>query len=75
MPRHPLLIVAVVVSLGSRLAAPVDMLFEHDAIGRQGFLLWTWTLGIGLPLFGTAAALLVRMRLGRRPDGGEPRLG
>lgn len=62
VPRFLPIVLVVALSLGSRLAAPLDMLFEHGAIGRSSFLLGMWLLGIGVPLVGTAvAALLARV--------------
>jgi hypothetical protein len=55
------IVLAIALSLGARLAAPLDVLFDHGAIGRSAFLLMTWLLGIGLPLVvGVIAALVVR---------------
>jgi hypothetical protein len=55
VPTGVFLPLLVAISLGSRLVAPLDVLFDHSVIGRPAFLLVTWLGGIGLPLI----ALLV----------------
>ncbi len=47
--RLPLALL-LTLSLGSRLAAPIETIWEHGAIGHFWFLLGTWLLGIGAPL-------------------------
>jgi alpha-1,6-mannosyltransferase len=59
----------IALALGSRLAAPLDVLFDHGAIGRSTFLLATWVLGIGLPLGVIVVTLVVRGRSARRSRG------
>jgi alpha-1,6-mannosyltransferase len=53
------LALALALSLGSRLAAPFDMLYEHAALSRFWFLLGSWLLGIGGPLL---AFIIVTVR-------------
>jgi alpha-1,6-mannosyltransferase len=50
VPTGMFLPLLVAISLGSRLVAPLDVLFVHDVIGRPAFLLVTWVGAIGLPL-------------------------
>jgi hypothetical protein len=50
VPTGVFLPLLVAISLGSRLVAPLDVLFVHGVIGRPAFLLVTWIGGIGLPL-------------------------
>jgi alpha-1,6-mannosyltransferase len=50
VPTGMFLPLLVAISLGSRLVAPLDVLFVHDVIGRRAFLLVTWVGAIGLPL-------------------------
>jgi alpha-1,6-mannosyltransferase len=52
----------VAVSLGSRLAAPLDMVFVHQLIDRRMYLLLTWCAGVGLPLLLLALSLARRLR-------------
>jgi alpha-1,6-mannosyltransferase len=60
--RHALLLLFVV-SLGSRLAAPLDLLFVDGAFGRRVYFTATWVLAIGLPL---TVAVLVHLRRSTR---------
>jgi alpha-1,6-mannosyltransferase len=50
----------VAVSLGSRLVAPLDMVFVHQLIDRRVYLLVTWVVALGLPL------LVLTLSLGKR---------
>jgi alpha-1,6-mannosyltransferase len=50
VPGRRSLILLVAMSLGSRLAAPLDVLYVSEAIGRFAYLLLTWLFGIGVPL-------------------------
>ena len=50
VPTGVFLPLLVAISLGSRLVAPLDVLFDHDVIGRPAFLLVTWVGAIGLPI-------------------------
>ena len=50
----------VAVSLGSRLVAPLDMVFVHQLIDRRVYLLVTWVVALGLPL------LVLTLPLGKR---------
>ena len=50
VPTGVFLPLLVAISLGSRLVAPLDVMFDHDVIGRPAFLLVTWVGAIGLPL-------------------------
>jgi hypothetical protein len=52
----------VAVSLGSRLAAPLDMVFVHQLVDRRMYLLLTWCAGVGLPLLLLALTLARRLR-------------
>lgn len=60
--RHALLLLFAV-SLGSRLAAPLDLLFVDGAIGRRVYFTATWVLAIGLPL---VVAVVVHLRRSTR---------
>ena len=50
----------VAVSLGSRLVAPLDMVFVHQLIDRRVYVLVTWVVALGLPL------LVLTLSLGKR---------
>jgi alpha-1,6-mannosyltransferase len=50
VPTGVFLPLLVAISLGSRLVAPLDVLFVHGVIGRPAFLLVTWVGAIGLPI-------------------------
>ena len=50
LPGYPPLLLAGTVSLGSRLVAPLDVLFERRAISHFWFLFGTWVIGIAAPL-------------------------
>ena len=52
----------VTLSLGSRLAAPLETFWEHSAISHFWFLLGTWLLGIGAPLAVVAIAAVFSSR-------------
>jgi alpha-1,6-mannosyltransferase len=65
--RHALLLLFVV-SLGSRLAAPLDLLFVDGAFGRRVYFTATWVLAIGLPL---TVAVLVHLRRSTRLAAGS----
>lgn len=62
-PMRYALLLLFVVSLGSRLAAPLDLLFVDGAIGRRVYFTATWVLAIGLPLI---VAVLVHLRRSTR---------
>ncbi len=50
VPTGPSLLVLLAVSLGSRLAAPLDLLFVHELLSRRVFFALTWILGLGIPM-------------------------
>jgi alpha-1,6-mannosyltransferase len=49
VPETPFPALLVAVSAGARAAAPLDVLFVGDALGRGGFLLLSWLFGLGIP--------------------------
>jgi hypothetical protein len=51
VPGERALVLLFVISLGSRLAAPLDILYVGEAVSRFAYLLLTWLFGIGVPLF------------------------
>jgi alpha-1,6-mannosyltransferase len=59
-PEGLSLAVLVAVSVGSRLAGPLDVMFVNGWVGRREFLLITWVAGIGVPLL-----VLIRWLAGR----------
>jgi hypothetical protein len=61
-PERLSLHLLVAVSVGSRLVAPLDMLFVHQLIDRRPYLLLTWCLALGLPLLLLALSLRRRSR-------------
>jgi alpha-1,6-mannosyltransferase len=64
----------VAVSVGSRLVAPLDMVFVHQLIDRRAYLLLTWLVALGLPLLLLALSLGRRLRVSSRlPSGGTRR--
>jgi hypothetical protein len=64
----------VAVSVGSRLVAPLDMVFVHQLIDRRGYLLLTWLVALGLPLLLLVLSLGRRLRVSSRlPSGGTRR--
>jgi hypothetical protein len=65
-PERLSLHLLVAVSMGSRLVAPLDMLFVHQLIDRRLYLLLTWCLAIGLPLLLLALSLRRRSRTSSR---------
>jgi hypothetical protein len=50
VPSGSWLLVLLAASLGSRLAAPLDLLFVHELIDGRVFLALTWIFGIGIPI-------------------------
>jgi hypothetical protein len=54
VPGQRSVILLFAMSLGSRLVAPLDVLYVTEMIGRFTYLLLTWLLGIGLPLLALA---------------------
>lgn len=62
-PMRNALLLLFVVSLGSRLAAPLDLLFVDGAFGRRVYFTATWVLAIGLPL---VVAVVVHLRRSTR---------
>jgi hypothetical protein len=62
VPTGVFLPLLVTVSFGSRLVAPLDVLFVHEVIGRRGFLLLTWAGAVGLPLVVLTVWLVRRSR-------------
>jgi alpha-1,6-mannosyltransferase len=50
VPRGWFVPVLLAFSLGSRLAAPLDVMFVHGLISRRAFLLTTWITALGLPM-------------------------
>jgi hypothetical protein len=52
----------VAVSIGSRLAAPLDMVFVHQLIDRRVYLLLTWCVALALPLLLLVVSLWSRLR-------------
>jgi alpha-1,6-mannosyltransferase len=64
----------VAVSVGSRLVAPLDMVFVHQLIDRRVYLLLTWLVALGLPLLLLALSLGRGLRVSSRlPSGGARR--
>jgi hypothetical protein len=59
-PMRNALLLLFAVSLGSRLAAPLDVLFVDGAFGRRVYFTATWVLAIGLPLLVAVVAHLRR---------------
>jgi alpha-1,6-mannosyltransferase len=55
------LLVLLAVSLGSRLAAPLDLLFVHGVIDGRALIALTWIFGIGMPALALVASR-VRLR-------------
>ncbi len=49
VPTGSSMLVLLALSLGSRLAAPLDLLFVNELIGRPVFFALTWIFGIGIP--------------------------
>jgi alpha-1,6-mannosyltransferase len=68
VPTDLFLALLFAVSAGSRLVAPLDLLFVHEVIGRRMFLLATWTGAIGLPLVVLSVWLVRRSRTARELD-------
>jgi alpha-1,6-mannosyltransferase len=62
-PMRNALLLLFAVSLGSRLAAPLDLLFVDGAFGRWVYFTATWVLAIGLPL---VVAVVVHLRRSNR---------
>jgi alpha-1,6-mannosyltransferase len=54
VPSGSSLLVLLAVSLGSRLAAPLDLLFVHELMSRRVFFALTWTFGLGIPMLAWA---------------------
>jgi alpha-1,6-mannosyltransferase len=50
IPGETEFLVLLTVSLGSRLAAPLDVLFVNEVLGRRAFLASSWVLGLGVPI-------------------------
>jgi hypothetical protein len=55
VPSGHSLLVLLAVSLGSRLVAPLDILFVQELISRRVFFALTWIFGIGIPALVWAA--------------------
>jgi hypothetical protein len=68
VPTDLFLALLFAVSAGSRLVAPLDLLFVHEVIGRRMFLFATWTGAIGLPLVVLSVWLVRRSRTVRELD-------
>jgi alpha-1,6-mannosyltransferase len=74
VPERSFLVMAFVVSLSSRLAAPLAMMFVHQSISRPLFLGSVWIIGVGMPLLMLAlqASMLTggedRSTAGARPN-------
>ena len=66
-PSRNALLVLFAVSLGSRLAAPLDLLFVDAVIGRRAYYATTWVLAIGVPLLVAIVAHLRRRSLFMAP--------
>lgn len=62
-PMRNALLLLFAVSLGSRLAAPLDLLFVDGVFGRRVYFTATWVLAIGLPL---VVAVVVHLRRSTR---------
>jgi alpha-1,6-mannosyltransferase len=56
VPRGAFLVLLVAMSLGSRLVAPLNLLYVDEVIGRPTFFLLTWAGAIGLPLLAALAS-------------------
>lgn len=56
VPGRRSVILLFAMSLGSRLAAPLDVMFVAEAISRFAYLLLTWLFGIGMPLLAFAVS-------------------
>jgi hypothetical protein len=65
VPTDMFLALLFAVSAGSRLVAPLDMLFVHEVIDRGTFLLATWAVAICLPLVVLVVCLVRRSRSAR----------
>jgi alpha-1,6-mannosyltransferase len=50
VPRGDALTLLFAISLGSRLAAPLDVVFFHQVLGPRTYYAIAWILGLGLPL-------------------------
>jgi hypothetical protein len=50
VPDRPFPLLLIAMSVGARLAAPLDVLFVGGTIGRAEFLLVSWAAGLGIPL-------------------------
>jgi alpha-1,6-mannosyltransferase len=64
VPSQGAILMLLAVSLGARLAGPIDILTVHGVLGWQANVVLTWLLGIGIPL---SVALATRGR-GWRPS-------
>jgi alpha-1,6-mannosyltransferase len=62
-PMRNALLLLFAVSLGSRLAAPLDLLFVDGAFGRRVYFTAMWVLAIGLPL---VVAVVLHLRRSTR---------
>ena len=62
VPHGRLLVLLVSVSVGSRLAAPLNSLYLDGVVDRPGFLLLTWLAAVGMPLAALLASRLVDFR-------------
>jgi alpha-1,6-mannosyltransferase len=50
VPSRPALLLLLAISVGSRLVAPLDMLYVHGVMDRMPYFMLTWILGLGSPI-------------------------
>ncbi|MBA2557752.1 MAG: hypothetical protein H0V12_10495, partial [Chloroflexi bacterium] len=65
------LVLMLVLSVGSRLVAPLDLLYVQGIVDRRAYLLATWVLAIAMP----AAVIIRGAVLRRRQSTRRPRTG
>jgi alpha-1,6-mannosyltransferase len=71
VPERPFVVLAVVVSICSRLAAPLPMLYVHELIPRPIFLGSVWVIAVGLPLVALSICTRILWRQQRGAYGGS----